>query len=82
MSVTDALLSVILDVHIFYVLPTQAWFYGERLSLPVEMDYDLTLAKQTYDLAERWDTARSKNVDDLVFKPTDFDMFDTNQKSE
>lgn len=51
MSVTDALLSVILDVHIFYVLPTQAWFYGEGLSLPVEMDYDQTLAKQTYDLA-------------------------------
>lgn len=81
MSVTDALLSVILDVHIFYVLPTHACFYG-GLSLPVEMDYDLNLAKQAYNLTERWDTARSKNVDDLVFKPTDFDMFDTNHKSE
>lgn len=46
------------------------------------MEYDISLAKQAYDLAERWDAARSKSVDSLDFKPTDLDSFDTNQKSE
>lgn len=82
MSVSIVLLSDILLVDISDVFPTQAWFYGEGLSLPVEMEYDLSLAKQAYNLAERWDAARSKSVDSLDFKSTDLDSFDTNQKSE
>ncbi|TEB26297.1 leukotriene-A4 hydrolase [Coprinellus micaceus] len=57
-----------------------AWFYGEGVDLPVEMEYDLTLAKEAYDLASRWDVAR--NVSDtsrLSFKESDIEKFDTNQ---
>lgn len=28
----------------------QAWLYGEGLSLPVEMEYDSTLAKQAFEV--------------------------------
>ncbi|THH04799.1 hypothetical protein EW145_g5260 [Phellinidium pouzarii] len=58
-----------------------AWFYGEGLSLPVEMEYDITLAEQAYKLAERWDASRVKDVKSLGFKSTDLDHFDSNQKS-
>jgi len=57
-----------------------AWFYGEGLELPVKMEYNLSLAKQAYELAERWD--RSRNTSDLSqldFKSSDLDKFDSNQ---
>ncbi|RDB24666.1 Leukotriene A-4 hydrolase [Hypsizygus marmoreus] len=57
-----------------------AWFYGEGLELPVKMEYDLTLAKQAYELAERWDNARTKgDVAKLGFKDSDLDGFNSNQ---
>lgn len=31
-----------------------AWFHGEGTSLPVEMEYDTTLAEQAFSLAARW----------------------------
>ncbi|PAV21678.1 leukotriene-A4 hydrolase [Pyrrhoderma noxium] len=58
-----------------------AWFFGEGLTLPVEMKYDLTLAEQAYSLAERWNASRDKPVDSLDFKSTDLDNFDSNQKA-
>jgi len=57
-----------------------AWLHGEGLKLPVEMEYDLTLAKQAYELAERWDASRA--MDDtsrLDFKDSDLEEFNTNQ---
>jgi hypothetical protein len=46
------------------------------------MEYDLTLAKQAYELAERWDASRA--MDDtsrLDFKDSDLEEFNTNQIS-
>lgn len=61
----------------------QAWLYGEGLELPVKIEYDMTLAKQAYALAERWDASRStSDVSQLDFKPTDLDDFNSNQKSK
>lgn len=57
-----------------------AWLYGEGLKLPVEMEYDNTLAQAAYALAEKWDTSRIKDVSSLDFKKTDLDSFDSNQK--
>lgn len=60
----------------------KAWFYGEGLTLPVEMDYDTTLAQEAYALAAKWDASRSNNISSLEFKKTDLDSFDTNQISK
>ncbi|OCH94213.1 metalloprotease [Obba rivulosa] len=57
-----------------------AWFYGEGLSLPVEVEYDMTLAKQAYALAEKWDASRSSDVSQLDFKGSDVDGLTTNQQ--
>lgn len=58
----------------------QAWFYGEGLTLPVKMEYDMTLAKQAYALAEQWDASRSiPDISKLQFKKTDLDTFNSNQ---
>ncbi|KAJ7454867.1 peptidase family M1-domain-containing protein [Mycena latifolia] len=57
-----------------------AWFYGEGLTLPVKMEYDLTLAQEAYALADRWDASRSTSeVSDLDFKKSDLDTFNSNQ---
>ncbi|EJD04499.1 leukotriene-A4 hydrolase [Fomitiporia mediterranea MF3/22] len=56
------------------------WFFGEGLTLPVEMEYDTTLAQQAYELAARWDSSRDKDVSTLDFKSSDLENFDTNQK--
>ncbi|KAF8060869.1 peptidase family M1-domain-containing protein [Lyophyllum atratum] len=57
-----------------------AWFYGEGLKLPVEMEYDVTLAKQAYALAAQWDAARStSDVSQLMFKESDLADFNSNQ---
>ncbi|KAH9949467.1 hypothetical protein B0H21DRAFT_728077 [Amylocystis lapponica] len=59
-----------------------AWLYGEGVTLPVEMEYDLTLAQQAYALAEKWDAARSvADISQLKFKETDLDGFNSNQKA-
>ncbi|GLB36698.1 putative leukotriene A4 hydrolase, C-terminal [Lyophyllum shimeji] len=58
----------------------KAWFYGEGLSLPVEMDYDVTLATQAYALAAQWDAARStSDVSQLKFTGSDIEGFNSNQ---
>ncbi|KAJ6577284.1 hypothetical protein B0H19DRAFT_1252651 [Mycena capillaripes] len=57
-----------------------AWFYGEGLKLPVEMEYDLTLAQAAYALAARWDSSRSvPETTALDFKKSDLDIFSSTQ---
>ncbi|KAJ7487177.1 leukotriene A4 hydrolase, partial [Mycena galericulata] len=56
-----------------------AWFYGEGLKLPVDMEYDLTLAQQAYALADRWDASRSVAEAGLDFKKSDLDTFNAMQ---
>ncbi|KAJ7352538.1 peptidase family M1-domain-containing protein [Mycena albidolilacea] len=57
-----------------------AWFYGEGLKLPVEMEYDLTLAQAAYALATRWDTSRSvTETSALDFQKSDLDSFSSTQ---
>lgn len=47
------------------------------------MEYDLSLAKQAYELATRWDKAReTADVSHLEFKETDLDDFNSNQISK
>ena len=58
----------------------QAWFYGEGVELPVQPDLDLTLAKQAYALADRWDAARAIDVSKTTFNAADMDGFNSNQK--
>ncbi|KAF9014887.1 peptidase family M1-domain-containing protein [Cyathus striatus] len=56
-----------------------AWFYGEGLELPVLLTYDTTLATVAYNLAERWNVARSTDTSKLDFRETDLDDFNGNQ---
>jgi len=43
----------------------------------------MSLAEAVYDLAERWDAARSViDVENLDFKETDVEEFNANQKSQ
>ncbi|KAF5327018.1 hypothetical protein D9619_004122 [Psilocybe cf. subviscida] len=56
-----------------------AWLYGESLELPVEMEYDHSLADAVYELARRWDQAREKNLEELGFSYEDIKDFDANQ---
>lgn len=56
-----------------------AWLYGEGLKLPVEMEYDTTLATQAFELAARWDASRRENVHHLNFKESDIAGWNTNQ---
>jgi len=58
----------------------QAWFYGEGVELPVQVDLDLTLAKQAYVLADRWDAARALDISKTTFSAADMDGFNSNQK--
>lgn len=58
----------------------QVWFYGEGVELPVRLDLDLTLAKQAYALADRWDAARAVDISRTSFSATDMDGFNSNQK--
>lgn len=59
-----------------------AWFYGESPVLPVEMEYDDSLADAVYKLARRWDQARDKKLEELGFTYDDIKDFDANQMSE
>ncbi|KAF8207284.1 hypothetical protein K438DRAFT_2013778 [Mycena galopus ATCC 62051] len=54
-----------------------AWFYGEGLKLPVEMEYDLTLAQAAHALAARWDASRTASA--LEFQKSDLDSFSSTQ---
>jgi leukotriene-A4 hydrolase len=62
------------------VLP-QAWFYGEGVELPVQEEFDLTLATQAYALADRWDAARAIDISKTSFSSTDLDGFNSSQKA-
>lgn len=53
--------------------------YGEGLELPVKMEYDLTLAQKSYQLAERWDCAR--RTSELDFSESDLKDFSSSQIS-
>ena len=44
------------------------------------MDLDLTLAKQAYALADRWDAVRAIDISKTSFSATDMDDFNSNQK--
>ena len=56
--------------------------YGEGLELPVKMEYDLTLAEQSYALAGRWNSSRDIfDLSQLDFKEADLNDFDSNQTS-
>ncbi|KAI0932947.1 hypothetical protein AcW1_000087 [Taiwanofungus camphoratus] len=58
-----------------------AWLYGEGTALPVQMEYDLTLAEQAYSLAKRWDDSRTiSDASQLPFSASDLDGFASNQK--
>ncbi|KAG6878671.1 hypothetical protein C0992_007685 [Termitomyces sp. T32_za158] len=57
-----------------------AWLYGQSQHLPVELEYDTSLAKETYSLASDWDAARSiSDITQLKFKESDLKEFDSNQ---
>ncbi|KAG6829889.1 hypothetical protein H0H92_003022, partial [Tricholoma furcatifolium] len=67
-------------VEILDSVDWDAWFYGEGQHLPVEMEYDTSLAKEVYALASRWDAARSiSDIAHLDFKESDLKGFDSNQ---
>ncbi|KIK94684.1 hypothetical protein PAXRUDRAFT_142351 [Paxillus rubicundulus Ve08.2h10] len=55
------------------------WFFGEGLELPVEMDYDTTLASESYALAQRWDESRDTEVSQTDFDASDLKNMDANQ---
>ncbi|KAF9221293.1 hypothetical protein BS17DRAFT_845564 [Gyrodon lividus] len=55
------------------------WFFGEGLTLPVPIEYDMTLAFESYALAQRWDKSRATEVSKLDFGPSDLNNMDANQ---
>ncbi|GAA5993250.1 hypothetical protein JCM10908_004532 [Rhodotorula pacifica] len=58
-----------------------AWFNGEGLELPVEMEYDTTLADRAYSLASSWNSSRSLSPSDLKsqFSSSDLDGWSSTQ---
>ena len=69
-----------LSSHLTNSLRSQAWFFGQGESLPVEPEYDTTLAEAAYALAKRWDESRSRDTSSLKFSKEDLDDFNSNQK--
>ncbi|GAA6041801.1 hypothetical protein JCM8097_007167 [Rhodosporidiobolus ruineniae] len=59
----------------------EAWMNGEGLELPVKMEYDLSLATACYDLAGRWQSARTASKADLLaqFSKADIASFNATQ---
>jgi leukotriene-A4 hydrolase len=57
-----------------------AWLHGDGMELPVKMEYDDTLAKQAYEIAEKWNRARDIPVDKLPFKASDVESLNSNQR--
>ncbi|KAF8839796.1 zincin [Paxillus ammoniavirescens] len=59
-----------------------AWLYGEGVTLPVHMEYDLTLATAANNLADRWDASRSvADQTQLNFKSSDLDELNSKQRA-
>ncbi|KAK9899275.1 hypothetical protein P389DRAFT_150549 [Cystobasidium minutum MCA 4210] len=54
-----------------------AWLRGTGLDLPVDMQYDTTLADAAYSLAKKWDEARKKG--EMDFSSSDLDKFTSSQ---
>lgn len=51
------------------------------MKLPVQPEYDISLAKPAHDLAARWDAARViTDLKKLDFKDSDIKDFSSNQK--
>jgi leukotriene-A4 hydrolase len=58
-----------------------AWLHQSGLHLPVEMEYDLTLANPANVLADRWYESRhTTDISKLDFKGSDLDSLDANQR--
>ncbi|KAG8740101.1 hypothetical protein FRC11_000406, partial [Ceratobasidium sp. 423] len=57
----------------------QAWLCGEGTKLPVNMEYDTTLAEKAHQLAAKWDEYRSTDVGNLPFSAKDLHDFSSNQ---
>ncbi|GJJ13844.1 hypothetical protein Clacol_008101 [Clathrus columnatus] len=66
-------------VKLLDTIDWQAWFYGEGITLPVDMPYDTTLVEQAYALATSWDSSRDLIVSELTFKADDLKDFNGNQ---
>lgn len=59
-----------------------AWLHHSGLRLPVEMEYDLTLANPANELADRWYESRhTADISKLDFKGSDLDSLDANQRA-
>ncbi|KAG1880216.1 hypothetical protein F4604DRAFT_1751031 [Suillus subluteus] len=59
-----------------------AWLHQRGLHLPVEMEYDLTLANPANALADRWYESRhTTDISKLDFKGSDLDNLDANQRA-
>lgn len=58
-----------------------AWLHGEGIDLPVKMEYDDTLAKQSFALAKRWLDVVKTSADPTSanFSSSDVANFDTDQ---
>ena len=54
-----------------------AWLRGTGLDLPVDMQYDTTLADAAYSLAKKWDEARKSG--EMDFSSSDLDNFTSSQ---
>ena len=89
-EMTTKLDSIDWDVRVQTLVPyptadinlSQAWFYGEGTTLPVEMKYDTTLATKAYELAEKWNFSRDEDVSHLAFDAKDIEAFSSLQKSK
>ncbi|CAO1636324.1 unnamed protein product [Parajaminaea phylloscopi] len=59
------------------------WLHGEGIELPVKMEYDETLAKQSFALADRWISVvkSGENPESAGFAEGDVAEFDTDQLS-
>lgn len=59
----------------------QAWLHQSKLRLPVEMEYDLTLANPASALGDRWyESWCTTDISKLDFKSSDLDSLDANQR--
>lgn len=58
-----------------------AWLHGEGIALPVTMEYDDTLAKQSFALAKKWKDVIKASADpsSAGFAKSDIADFDTDQ---
>jgi len=57
------------------------WLYGEGTTLPVTLEYNLTLVNAAYDLAKRWDASRDiQDPTQAGFQASDLDSLGSNQR--